>query len=45
MNQAVTERPEGLSLAAACRVLGVNRSTVYARRREPLSEEQRAANR
>ena len=45
MNQVITERPEGLSLAAACRVLGVNRSTVYARQREPLSEGQRAANR
>jgi len=45
VNQVVTERPEGLSVTAACRALGLNRSTVYARQREGLSEEQRAANR
>ena len=33
------------SLASACRALGLNRSTVYARQKEPLSEEKRAANR
>jgi len=41
VNQVVTERPEGLSVTAACRALGLNRSTVYARQREGLSEEQR----
>ena len=45
MNQVITERPEGLSLAAACQALGLNRSTVYTRQREHLSEEKRAANR
>ena len=45
MSRVNTERPEGLSLAAACRALGLNRSTVYARQREALSEAQRAANR
>lgn len=45
MNQVINERPEGLSLAGACRALGLNRSTVYARQRKLVSDKQRAANR
>ena len=45
MSQIIDQRPSSVSLARACAILGLNRSTVYARRREGLSEAQRAANR
>ncbi|MFN2362448.1 MAG: hypothetical protein ABR522_15385 [Marinobacter sp.] len=45
MTQILTQRPAGITLARACQVLGINRSSVYARRREGLSEAQRDANR
>lgn len=41
MNHVITQRPEGISLAVACRTHGFNRSTGFARRRERLSEEER----
>jgi putative transposase len=34
MNQVLEHRPERLPLATACRALGLNRSTVYARRKQ-----------
>jgi putative transposase len=43
-----TQRPEPMPLTLACHVLGLNRSTVYARRREkaaPASERQAILNR
>jgi putative transposase len=45
VTQILTQRPAGITLARACQVLGINRSSVYARRREGLSEAQRDANR
>ena len=46
MSQISQEQlPQGVSLAQACRVLGLNRGTVYARRGAGLSDDQRAANR
>ena len=37
------QRPQGLSLATACQVLGLNRSTLYARRRPPRQNVEKAA--
>jgi len=37
----IDERPKRLPLASACRALGLNRSTVYARQREDLDEAER----
>ena len=46
MNAVVQERPEGLPLATACRALGLNRSSVYARQHASgRSEAERAARR
>ncbi len=46
MNQVVHQPPEGIPLATACTALGLNRSSVYARRRAGgISEEARAQRR
>jgi hypothetical protein len=46
MTAVVQARPEGLPLAAACRALGLNRSSVYARQTASgLSEEARTERR
>jgi hypothetical protein len=46
MTAVVQARPEGLPLAAACRALGLNRSSVYARQQASgLSEEARTERR
>jgi putative transposase len=46
MTAVVQERPEGLPLAMACRALGLNRSSVYARQQAScLAEAERAERR
>ena len=46
MNQVVHQPPEGIPLATVCTALGLNRSSVYARRRAGgISEEERAQRR
>ncbi len=45
MNTVLNERPDRVPLAIACRALGLNRSTVYARGRAPLDEDERARRR
>ena len=39
MNVALTERPARLSMVSACHVLGLNRSTVAARRKRAANAE------
>jgi len=47
MNIVINERPAHIPLQAACHALGVNRSSVYARRRaakgEPVRSRQHSA--
>ena len=45
MTTVLHERPHRVPVATACRVLGLNRSTVYARSRDPLDEAERALRR
>lgn len=45
MTAVLNERPDRAPLAIACRALGLNRSTVYARGRAPLDEAERARRR
>ena len=45
MTEVLHNRPARLPLATACRALGLNRSTVYARSRAPLDEAERARRR
>lgn len=45
MTAVLNERPDRVPLATACRALGLNRSTVYARNRAPLDEAERARRR
>lgn len=42
MNVALKERPDRLPLAAACRALGLNRSTLYARKKAPATGPRRS---
>jgi len=39
MNTVIEQRPERLPMSMACRALGLNRSTVYARLKRANSEE------
>lgn len=41
MTAVIDQRPKRLPLATACRALGINRGTVYARQRESLDEAER----
>ena len=46
MKQVVDHPPVGLPLASVCRAMGLNRSSVYARRQaSPVSDEERAQRR
>lgn len=45
MTAVLNERPDRVPLATACRALGLNRSTVYARSHAPLDEAERARRR